>query len=188
MKNEKIEMIPLDDLVLPARNPNKHTEQQIERIAASIETYGFLVPLLVTENLEIIAGVGRYEAAERLGYSEAPCLRKKNLTPEQVRAFRIADKRVTETGWDMVDLESELRELAAMEFDLSSTCLDEIEIAKALNLDTDGELKEEKITLSKPFRQTHILLSFPLDLYGLVSKHLEKILKIKGVEYEQSSN
>src|SRR4051812_23089928 len=65
------------------RNPRRHSKKQIAQIAASIRTFGFLVPVLVDEQGEVIAGHGRCLAAEQLGLAEVPVIRVAHLTAEQ---------------------------------------------------------------------------------------------------------
>ena len=112
---------PLHSLTPYPSNPKEHPPEQIERIAASIQEFGFLVPLVIDSQGVIVAGHGRYEAARLLKLETVPTISAGSLTPEQIRAFRIADNRVAESAWDDAVLEQELRELHAAGFDIELT-------------------------------------------------------------------
>jgi DNA modification methylase len=99
-------------------NARTHKKSQLKQIAKSIETFGFTNPVLVDGNNTIIAGHGRVEAAKMLGLTTVPTIRLDHLTPEQVKAYVIADNRLAEkAGWDKEILALELQHL--MELDLS---------------------------------------------------------------------
>jgi hypothetical protein len=92
---------PIDELKPDPANPRRHSKKQIRQIRDSIEAFGFVVPILIDRDGNVIAGHARLLAAKALGWSEVPTLRLDHLTPAQVRAFRIADNRLTEIAvWD----------------------------------------------------------------------------------------
>lgn len=106
---ERIEIVDIDALVLKDRNPRKHPEHQIARLAEVIEQLGFNVPIAVDERGRILAGEGRYLAAKKIGMPHLPVVRLKHLTSAQKRAFSIADNRLAELGeWDFEVLTEEL--------------------------------------------------------------------------------
>src|SRR5437868_11177545 len=91
----------IDELKPDAANPRRHSKKQIRQIAASIEAFGFIVPILIDRDGNIVAGHGRWLACRYLGFAEVPTLCGDHLTPAQACAFRIADNRLTEIGtWD----------------------------------------------------------------------------------------
>lgn len=99
-----------------ARNPRAHTETQIEKISRSVNELGFINPIIVDKDNVIVAGHGRYAAAQKLGLAAVPIIRVGHLTPAQVKAFRIADNRLGELSlWDDKALAVELRELTVIE-------------------------------------------------------------------------
>ena len=87
---------PINDLKPDPANPRQHSKKQIRQIAKSIETFGFNVPVLVDVELNVIAGHGRLLACRELAITEVPTLRLDHLTSTQIRAFMIADNRLTE--------------------------------------------------------------------------------------------
>ena len=110
----KIEMWAVDRLVPYARNPRTHSEEQVAKIAASIEEFGFTNPILVDGAAGIIAGHGRLRAALALGLLEVPVIQLGHLSPAQKQAYIIADNKLAlDAGWDLEVLEQELAELVA---------------------------------------------------------------------------
>src|ERR1700677_4486551 len=100
------------DLKNNSRNARVHSKHQIRQIADSIEAFGFTNPVLLDKNGVVIAGHGRLEAAKSLGILEVPTIRLENLSPDQVRAYVIADNRLAElAGWDESTLAIELQHL-----------------------------------------------------------------------------
>jgi DNA modification methylase len=113
-----------DDLKPSPANPRTHSPAQIAHIAASIEAFGFNVPLLANAADEIVAGHGRWLAAKKLGLAEVPTIRLDHLSAAQAKAFRIADNRLTEIAtWDDRLLAEQLKQLAELnlDFDLEAT-------------------------------------------------------------------
>src|SRR5579862_4599888 len=96
-----IVMIQVDELTPFANNARTHSESQIEKIAASIQEFGFTNPVLVDGNCGIIAGHGRVMAARLLGIDQVPTLRLAHLSKSQIRAYVIADNKLAlDAGWD----------------------------------------------------------------------------------------
>ena len=108
------------DLQLDPKNARVHPKKQIEQIAHSIETFGFNAPILVNSELKVIAGHGRLAACKLLGITTVPTISLKHLTKEQVRAFAIADNRLSETAdWDERLLAEELKALSELKLEFS---------------------------------------------------------------------
>ena len=104
--------LPVDALRPYARNARTHSKRQIRQIAASIKEFGFTQPVLIDKENSIIAGHGRVEAAKLVGLSKVPTIRLEGLSPDQVRAYIIADNRLAEkAGWDASILAIELQHL-----------------------------------------------------------------------------
>src|SRR6202030_644585 len=114
----------INQLTPDPANPRRHSRRQVRQIAESIRVFGFNVPILVDRDLNVISGHGRLMACRELGGSEVPTLCLDHLTPAQVRAFRIADNRLTEIStWDDRLLAEELKELSllGLDFDIEVT-------------------------------------------------------------------
>lgn len=115
---EQLVMMPLSDLVPYANNARVHSKAQIAQLRASLREFGFVTPVLIDWDNNIIAGHGRVEAARAEGMTEVPCVLVTNLTEAQRKAYILADNRLSETaGWDEPTLRMELESLAAVSFD-----------------------------------------------------------------------
>ena len=88
--------VAIGDLIPDPHNPRKHGRAQIDAIARSIESFGFNAPILVDKNNKIVAGHGRYEAAQLLGIDKVPVILLDHLTPTQAKAYLLADNKLTD--------------------------------------------------------------------------------------------
>jgi 3'-phosphoadenosine 5'-phosphosulfate sulfotransferase (PAPS reductase)/FAD synthetase len=145
---DKIIKVKISDIKQYAKNTKKHPDRQVEKIMKSIKEYGFNIPLVLDKNNEIICGHGRFLAAKKIGLDEVPCIIKDDLTPSQVKAFRIADNKVTESEWDFDFLKSELDELGLENFDLELTGFD-LEDMSEINDFVGGSDPDEKYKTDK---------------------------------------
>lgn len=115
------------------RNPRKNGNA-VTKVAASIEEFGFRQPIVVDSEMTIIAGHTRWEAAKILGLKKVPVSIAKDLTPDQVKAYRIADNKVAEhSEWDNDLLAVELGELRESSFDLEILGFDPDDLDRALS-------------------------------------------------------
>ena len=101
-----------------ANNAKKHDDTQIRNVAESIKQFGFVQPIVIDKNNEIVIGHCRYEASKYLGLKEVPCVLADNLTDEQVRKLRIIDNKTNESEWALDELEIEMNDLEFDDFDL----------------------------------------------------------------------
>ena len=132
----KIVMWPTAKPIGYARNARVIPDSAVGKVAASIKEFGFKQPIVVDAEGVIIAGHTRLLAAERLGLETVPVLVADDLSPAQVKAYRLADNRTgQEATWDMELLGIELEDLAGLDIDLSLTGFD----AEELTLGGDGE-------------------------------------------------
>lgn len=106
---------PIEQILPYPLNAKVHDAKQVEKIAASIKEFDWTHPILVDKDGTIIAGHGRRLAALSLGMTHAPVLQRSDLTPEQVRALRLADNRVAISN---IDSELLQKELATLDFDM----------------------------------------------------------------------
>jgi hypothetical protein len=144
--------------LIPYINNPRNNEAGVDKVASSINSFGFKVPIIVDKDNEIIAGHTRLLAAKKLGMEEVPCIVASDLTEAQIKAFRIADNKVADfTTWDNEMLAIEFEALEELNFDLLATGfdMDEIELilgddeepeAEEDDFDVDGALKEETIS------------------------------------------
>lgn len=113
----KVKEMQVAELVPYEGNPRKN-DQAVDAVAASIKEFGFKVPVIVDKDNVIIAGHTRIKAAKKLGLETVPVVMADDLTPEQVRAFRLADNKTAELAeWDLEALERELAELEDLDME-----------------------------------------------------------------------
>ena len=147
----QIQYVKLNELIPYARNP-RNNEDAVEHVASSIREFGFQSPIIVDKDNTIIAGHTRYNAAKRLKLDEVPIIKASDLTEAQVKAFRLADNRVSEYAtWNDELLAIEFEELQDLDFDLGLTGFEELEIESLLNEDeSDNEVFEDGYEVELP--------------------------------------
>ena len=148
MTTEKLELIEVDKLIPYARNARTHSPEQVNQLRASLREFGFVNPVLVDGDLNVIAGHGRLMAAKAEGMEKVPCVFIEHLTPTQKRAYILADNRLAEcAGWDEELLKIELDALREMNFDVSLTGFDDYEFG---DVAIDDDNFDETAELDKP--------------------------------------
>lgn len=166
-KNTTYEIVEIEKLIPYVNNARTHNEAQIEKIAASIREFGFLNPIIVSEDYTILCGHGRYYASKKLGLKKVPCIKESHLSEAQRKAYILADNRTAEdAGWNDDLLKVELDFLKEQAFDLSLTGFDDKEI-NAL-FDTDNEAKEDNFDVDEELKKP--AFSKPGDIWHL-GKH-----------------
>lgn len=142
---DQVERWPIDRVKEYERNSRTHSRDQVDRIAASMMEFGFTSPLLVDAEEVLVAGHGRLAAAKKLGLEEVPVIVLGYLTPEQRRAYVIADNQLAlQAGWDEELLADELDALQFDGFDLDLLGFDADQLAKLLGDDEQDEEEEEE--------------------------------------------
>lgn len=141
----KIQKVAIDKVIPYERNPRKN-EAAVAKVADSLNEFGWKQAIVVDSEMVIIAGHTRLLAAKQLGMKEVPILVADDLTPAQVKAYRLADNRThEESEWDKAALAIELGELGDLDYDLRYTGFDpeEIKGLKALAEAVENGLKDE---------------------------------------------
>ena len=124
-----LEWRPVAEVIPYTKNPRLAPEAAIAKVAASIREFGFRQPIVVDGKGVVIAGHTRLAAAKQLGLERVPVLVAADLSPEQVKAYRLADNRTAqETTWDLTLLPIELDELAEFDLDLALTGFEPAEL------------------------------------------------------------
>ena len=130
-----VELWPLERLQPYERNPRLCPQRAIEKVAASITEFGFRQPIVVDQEGVVIVGHTRLAAARQLGLARVPVHVASSLSPEQVRAYRLADNRTAqETSWNDELLGAEIADLAASDYDLDLLGFDCAELSALLEL------------------------------------------------------
>ena len=128
-----LEYRQLEEIVPYINNP-RNNEDAVDRVAASIKEFGFNVPLVLDADNVIITGHTRYKAAKKLGLESVPCIYADGLTKAQIKAYRIADNKVSEfASWDDELLSIEFEELQELDYNLELTGFDLDDIENMLN-------------------------------------------------------
>ena len=109
----------IDELIPYAMNQKEHPQEQIDKIASSLNQFGFKQPIVIDSNNEIIVGHGRFEGAKKLNLKEVPCLVADDLSDAQIKAYRLADNKLNESEWNEDFVNLELQVLDEMNFDYS---------------------------------------------------------------------
>lgn len=171
MKEMKIEYVNIEDII-PYENNPRHNDNAVDYVANSIKEFGFKVPIIIDKENVVVAGHTRLKASEKLGLKKVPCIYADDLTDDQIKAFRIADNKVSEfSTWDLNKLDLELEEI---ELDMSNFGVleaDEIEWDNVENLSDD--------TYDEP---THNMLECPKCHHIDRDIHFQKVEKIYSDE------
>ena len=130
----KIEMWSIDRPVPYVRNARKIPQKAIDKVAGSLQEFGWRQPIVVDKEGSVIVGHTRLKAAQKLNYKEVPVHVADKLSEAQVKAYRLADNRTgEETGWDEELLSLEIKELADYDIDIDLTGFNDNEVNKLLN-------------------------------------------------------
>ncbi|WP_342029341.1 site-specific DNA-methyltransferase [Sphingomonas sp. CFBP 13720] len=148
----KVELRPLGTLKPAPRNARRHSEKQIEQVAASIRQFGFTNPVIIDADGTIVAGHARFEAARLLRIEDIPTLALAYLTPAELKAYRLADNKIAANAdWDPEILKIELEEIQLLtpDFELESTGFSTTEIDLVMDLSPADEKLEETPVLER---------------------------------------
>ena len=149
----EMQLVPIQKLVPYINNARTHSPEQINKLRASLREFGFINPVIIDRDFNVIAGHGRILAAKKEGIREVPCVFADHLTEAQKKAYIIADNRMAmDAGWDEELLRVEIEALQGMDFDPLLTGFDEKELAALFDdgaeaKDDDFDVDEE---LEKP--------------------------------------
>lgn len=120
--SKEMKLVKVSELIPYANNARTHSDEQITKLRSSLREFGFVNPVLVDKDNNIIAGHGRIMAAKTEGIEEVPCVLVEHLTEAQKKAYILADNRlVLDAGWDMELVNLELESLKEMDFDITLT-------------------------------------------------------------------
>jgi ParB-like chromosome segregation protein Spo0J len=140
-----IETVSIDSLIPYERNAKKHPQEQIDALAREIKDVGFTQPIVIDKDNVIVVGHGRAIAAKQLGMTKVPVHRlPADMSDERIRAIRLFDNKISETEWDKDLLQSELVELASLDFDMSLTGFDSPSGFDFQSSSEDGEEQLDK--------------------------------------------
>jgi DNA modification methylase len=144
----EMQLISVDKLVPYVNNARTHSPEQILKLRSSLREFGFVNPIIIDKDFNVIAGHGRLMAAKEEGITEVPCVFADFLTDAQKKAYILADNRMAmDAGWDEELLKIEIEELQNLGYDLEYTGFDEKELADLFGVD-EKEVKEDEFDLT----------------------------------------
>lgn len=144
----EMQLISIDKLVPYVNNARTHSAEQIIKLRSSLREFGFVNPIIIDREFNVIAGHGRLMAAKEEGIEEVPCVFVDYLTDAQKKAYILADNRMAmDAGWDEELLKIEMEELQNLGYDLEFTGFDEKELADLFGID-DKEVKDDEFDLT----------------------------------------
>ncbi len=121
-----------------------HSPEQINKIRASLREFGFVNPIIIDRDFNVLAGHGRLAGAKAEGYEKVPCVFVDEMTEAQKKAYILVDNRMAmDAGWDEELLAVEIESLKGMDFDLSLTGFDESELSNLFSDPDDGDAKDD---------------------------------------------
>ena len=149
----KIESIKIED-IKPYENNPRRNDEAVAGVMESIKQFGFKIPIVIDKNNVIVCGHTRYKASVGLGLKKIPCIRATDLTDDQVKAFRIADNKVSEVAeWDLEKLQIEIEDIqldmSSFGFDFDS--FDPVDIANGDESDEGGWYGDERERTNKAY-------------------------------------
>lgn len=147
-----MQLVDVNKLIPYVNNARTHSPEQIMKLRSSLREFGFINPVIIDRDYNVIAGHGRILAAKEEGIPEVPCVFVDYLTEAQKKAYILADNRMAmDAGWDEQLLRVEIEALQGADFDVALTGFDEKELSKLFDdgsdvkdddFDVDAELKE----------------------------------------------
>ena len=141
-------LVAIDKLIPYINNARTHSPEQINKLRSSLREFGFINPVIIDADYNIIAGHGRVVAAKAENLTEVPCVLVDHLTEAQKKAYIIADNRMAlDAGWDEALLKVEIEALQAEAFDISLTGFGDDEIADLFGKD-EGDVKDDDYDLT----------------------------------------
>ena len=144
----EFQLVDINKLVPYANNARTHNKEQILKLRSSLREFGFVNPVIIDREYNVLAGHGRIMAAMEEGIAEVPCVYADHLTEAQKKAYILADNRMAlDAGWDEELLSVEMQELQELGFDLSMTGFDEKELADLFASDED--VKDDDFDVDK---------------------------------------
>lgn len=149
----EMQLVEVSKLVPYVNNARTHNAHQITKLRSSLREFGFINPVIIDREYNVIAGHGRILAAKEEGIEEVPCVFVDYLTPAQKKAYILADNRMAmDAGWDEELLRVEIEALQAESFDVGLTGFDEKDIAE-LFAGEDGDAQDDDFDVDEEFQK-----------------------------------
>lgn len=173
----EIKTMEVENLVPYDNNP-RNNDDAVQFVANSIKEFGFKVPIVIDKNHVIVAGHTRYKAALSLGLKSVPCIIADDLSQEQVRAFRLADNKVSEVSEWNEDLLSD--ELEALTFDMEKFGF---ELDDIIEIAIDDEEIGDGVSFDHTMKIDNTTIILTEDEYLSIIKKLDDYVDVNGVSF-----
>lgn len=145
----EMNLVDIDKLIPYVNNARTHSKEQINKLRASIREFGFINPVIIDRDYNVIAGHGRIMASKEEGIDKVPCVFVDYLTDAQKKAYILADNRmVLDADWDEELLKVEIESLQGADFDLSLTGFDEAELMDIFGDNNQSRAKDDDFDLT----------------------------------------
>lgn len=145
----EMQLVAVSKLIPYVNNARTHSAEQVMKLRSSLREFGFINPVIIDREFNVIAGHGRILAAKEEGILEVPCVFVDYLTEAQKKAYILADNRMAmDAGWDEELLRIEIETLQSEDFDIGLTGFDESEIAGLFGSDDTSNVKDDDYDLS----------------------------------------
>jgi len=180
-----ITYIDINKLSENPRNSKIHPDEQIAKLMKSITEFGFNIPILIDKKNMIIAGHARFLAAKALHIDSIPAIRIENLTEDQIRAYTIADNKLTELGeWDYTKLSEELEYLNSVDIDAMAMGFDyeDFEMLNDSFQNNDDILSEGSREKSTSKNKKSIVFSYNIEDYTNMMKKFKTVMNENDIK------
>lgn len=145
----EMNLVDIDKLIPYVNNARTHSKEQINKLRASIREFGFINPVIIDRDYNVIAGHGRIMASKEEGIDKVPCVFVDYLTDAQKKAYILADNRMAlDADWDEELLKVEIESLQGADFDLNLTGFDEAELMDIFGDDNQSHAKDDDFDLT----------------------------------------
>ena len=150
----EMKMVSTSKLIPYVNNARTHSQEQVNKLRGSLREFGFINPVIIDADYNVIAGHGRLMAAKEEGIEEVPCVLVDYLSEAQKKAYILADNRYAQdAGWDEELLRLEIEALEGMDFDVSLTGFNEDELSDLFASDDDTGAEDDDFDLSEALEQ-----------------------------------
>ena len=175
-----VKNVKITDLI-PYENNPRNNDNAVEYVANSIKEFGFQVPIVIYKDNVIVAGHTRYKAAKKLKLKNVPVVIADNLTPEQIKAFRIADNKTAEKAeWDITKLAEEIK---ALDIDLLAFGFEEHELDVICNADEYIDDFFDDVTVQPVKGSDDGLTQIIIKCDATTQENIESVLKENNINY-----
>ncbi len=145
----QMQLVDINKLIPYVNNARTHSPEQITKLRSSLREFGFINPVLIDREYNVLAGHGRIAAAKEEGIAEVPCVFVEHLSEAQKKAYILADNRMSlDAGWDDELLKVEMESLQEMGFDIGMTGFDESELADLFSNGDKTSAKDDDFDLT----------------------------------------